>query len=197
MSVSDCFALLQEARQPWLDAVLLKEKFLALSARTHPDRFTDAQEKAAAQSRFAEINAAHETLRDTKRRLQHLLTLERGAKPADIHDIPAAMAEVFIEVLQLLKSVDGFLAARDAQPSALLKARQYATALEWLERVEILQARLAQQHHALEAQLRALSQSWAGATADLLAQVESHYHQASYLARWRQQLQERALQLGL
>ena len=81
--MTDAFALLDEPRQPWLEVEALKTKFLSRSAATHPDKFQDPTEKAAAQTRFADLNSAHETLRDPKRRLQHLLTLESGRKLAD------------------------------------------------------------------------------------------------------------------
>ncbi len=194
--MQDSFALLGEARRPWLDVGLLKESFLKQCAQAHPDRFTSPKEKAAAQSRFAELNAAHETLRSTKRRLQHLLTLERGVKPSDIHDIPAALADVFVEIMELVQRVDRFLAARQSLPSALLKAREQAAALEWWEKVEALRARLNAQQQALDASLQQLSVSWRNPTPEIWEKVEQAYHQASYLSRWRGLLQERSLRLS-
>ena len=40
----DYFALLNEPRRPWLDADLLKQKFLALASDLHPDRVHNASE---------------------------------------------------------------------------------------------------------------------------------------------------------
>src|SRR5215472_9636832 len=75
----DYFALLDEPRRPWLDAEPLKEKFLALSATVHPDRVHNLSEteRAAAQERYTELNAAYQCLREPKERLHHLLELER------------------------------------------------------------------------------------------------------------------------
>jgi len=79
--MTDCFELLQEPRRPWLDADALKARFLKLSAAAHPDRFHGGteSERAQANDRSAELNAAYNTLRETRDRLFHLLELERGA----------------------------------------------------------------------------------------------------------------------
>ena len=60
----DCFALLNEARRPWIDPELLKQKFLTLSAEAHPDRVHNASEpeKRAAQQRYTELNADQKLL---------------------------------------------------------------------------------------------------------------------------------------
>lgn len=81
--MTDAFALLSESRRPWLDADALKSRFLPLSAEVHPDRVHSASEaeKAAANTRYAELNAAYNTLREPRDRLLHLLELEAGGKP--------------------------------------------------------------------------------------------------------------------
>ena len=51
--MSDDFALLDEPRRPWIDAELLKSKFLRLSTAVHPDRFhaaTEDEKRAATNS---------------------------------------------------------------------------------------------------------------------------------------------------
>src|SRR5271167_1774936 len=96
----DYFALLNEPRRPWLDADSLRQKFRALSASAHPDkvRATGELEKSGAAKSFAELNAAYHCLAEPKSRLRHLLELELGAKPGDIRQIPAALADLFAEV---------------------------------------------------------------------------------------------------
>ena len=189
--MTDAFALLDEPRQPWLDVEVLKGKFLTQSSETHPDKFTDPAEKETAQARFAELNTAHEMLRDPKRRLQHLLTLERGEKPAEIHAILPETADLFIEVGQLLKPVDGFLAEREKQSSTLLKAQSYAVALDWLEQVNTLQQTITQHLQQLDTQTKALNSNWN------CASIEKLFHQYSYLQKWQMQLNDRAVRLGL
>ena len=190
MKMTDAFALFDEPRQPWLDSAALKEKFLTRSATTHPDKFTDPDEKAAAQTRFAELNTAHETLRNTTRRLQHLLTLERGRKPAEVHDILPATADLFQQVGQLLGAVDPFLDQRESKTSPLLKAQTYPQALDWLEQVNTLQQTLTQALQHLDVQLQSLNENWIPET------LEPLFHQYSYLQKWQEQLNDRAMRLG-
>ena len=72
--MTDCFALLDEPRRPWLDPDLLKRKFVALSATEHPDRAHSgtAQEKQVAQEHFAELTVAYNRLKEPKERLKPL-----------------------------------------------------------------------------------------------------------------------------
>jgi len=162
-----------------------------LDISIHPDKFTDPAEKESAQEDFTNLNTAHDILRDPKRRLQHLLTLERGKKPAEVHDILPETADLFIEVGQLLKPVDTFLAEREKQSSTLLKAQSYAVALNWLEKVNTLQQTIAHHLQQLDTQAKALNSNWN------YASIENLFHQYSYLQKWQAQLNDRAVRLGL
>ena len=189
--MTDAFALLEFPRQPWLEPDALKQAFLDRSTATHPDKFTDPDDKESAQAQFAELNLAHDTLRDPKRRLQHLLTLERGHKPEEVHDILPETADLFIEVGQLLKPIDTFLAEREAETSPLLKAQSYPQALEWLEKTNTLLSRIQQELQTLNVAARGLNAQW-----DCEA-LEKLFHQYSYLQKWQAQLNDRAVRLGL
>src|SRR5438034_1253303 len=98
----DYFALLTEPRRPWIDPDSLKQKFLVLSSDVHPDRVHNASEaeKCLAQERYTNLNTAYNCLREPKSRLQHLLELELGAKPANLQSIPPDLMDVFLEVSQ-------------------------------------------------------------------------------------------------
>ena len=189
--MTDAFALFEEPRQPWLEVKALKDKFIERSTQTHPDKFTDSAEKESAQTRFTELNSAHDTLRDTKLRLQHLLTLERGQKPDEVHDILPETADLFLEVGQLLKPVDECLDEREKQTSAILKAQSYPEALDWLEKVNSLQQTIVQNLQQLDTQAQALNPNWD------CDSIEKLFHQYSYLQKWKMQLNDRAVRLGL
>ena len=108
--MTDYFALLGEARRPWLDPEKLKEKYFALS-------------RAAAAD--AELNEAFRVLSDPKLRLHHLLTLE-GAELTAGRPVPPSVAELFWNTGTLLREVERWLlknaGATGALARSLLKA---------------------------------------------------------------------------
>ena len=204
--MTDCFVLLEEPRRPWLDADTLKAKFLARSAQVHPDRVHNAPEaeRAAAQERYTAINAAFNTLREPKDRLQHLLELESGAKPGNIQSTPAELTDLFFEVGRLCRDVDFFLLEKGRANSPLLKVKMFRRAMDWTNQINVLQQRLGAQRGELEAQLQAMNAWWSAAPAEPaarraglpLARLEQLYRTFSFLSRWAAQLQERVVQLA-
>jgi DnaJ-domain-containing protein 1 len=205
--MNDAFALLSEPRRPWLDAGALKQKFLALSSAVHPDRVhsaTDA-EKQAANARYAELNAAHNTLREPRDRLLHLLELERGAKPSDIQRIPPGTMDLFVEVGQLCRDIDAFLAERKNVTSPLLKVQMFERGMEWTDKLQALQQRINAKRDELAAELQQMNSVWESAppigsperaVALPLERLEQIYRIFSYVARWSEQVQERNVQLA-
>ena len=198
--MTDCFALLNEPRRPWLDSEQLKTKFHAVSAACHPDHFpasSEAQRRELNQ-RFAEINAAFRCLNDLKDRLQHLLELEAGAKPKDVQRLPPGTMDLFMEVGQKCRDTDAFLAERARVHSPMLKVKLLARGFEWTEQLQNLQGTINQKRNALEAELRQLNTSWetapppgaAGRGAALpLERIEHLYRSVSYMDRWTEQIQ--------
>jgi hypothetical protein len=205
--MTDAFALLNEPHRPWIDAEALKQKFLSLSSPVHPDRVHSATEaeKQAANSRYAELNAAYHTLREPRDRLLHLLELETGAKPADIQRIPPGTMDLFVEVGQLCRDVDRFLGERANVTSPLLKVQMFQAGMEWTDKVQSLQQQVAKKRDELTVELWEMNQAWESApslgsperrAALPLERVEQVYRSFSYIARWSEQLQERNVQLA-
>ena len=199
--MTDYFALLDEPRRPWLDPEGLRKKFLTLSANLHPDRVHSAgeAEKSAAARRFAELNAAFNSLQEPKSRLLHLLELNLGAKPKDVQRIPAALAERFTEVATACRQADAFLAEKNRTTSPLLQVGLFERAQEWIERLKTLQSRLGVFHHQLLDELRSLDAAWTGVgdPKSLLPRLEELYRLFGYFNRWSSQVQERIMQLSL
>ena len=203
--MTDYFALLEEARRPWLDTDSLKQKFLARSAEFHPDRVhgADAATKAAAQQDYAELNAAYLCLREPRDRLRHLLELETGHKPGDLHEMPPELADLFMQIAPVLRQADGFLARYTAITSPLLRAQSYGEAQQFTERLSRLQQGLREPQEALLARLEALGRIWEQQSpakeskTELLPELESICRQLGFFSRWHGQLQERLLRLML
>lgn len=204
--MTDCFALLDELRRPWLDVASLKAKFLARSAEVHPDRVHNAPEaeRATAQGRYTALNAAFNTLREPKDRLQHLLELESGAKPGNIQSTPPELMDLFFEVGRLCRDVDFFLLEKNRANSPLLKVKMFQRGMDWTSQINALQARLNAKRGELEAALAAMNEAWAAAPLEPetrravlpLARLEQLYRTFSFLSRWTAQLQDRLVQLA-
>jgi DnaJ-domain-containing protein 1 len=206
--MTDAFALLAEPRRPWLDADALKARFLPLSTAVHPDRVHGASEaeKLAANERYAELNAAFNTLREPRDRLLHLLELEAGARPKDIQRIPPGTMDLFVEIGQACRDADAFLAKKTEATSPMLRLRLMQEGLTWTDRLQTLQGRVNAKRDEFTAELRALNATWDAAppvgsperaAALPLERLEQIYRAMSYVARWTEQLQERLVRLAM
>ena len=206
--MTDAFALLAEPRRPWLDADALKARFLPLSTAVHPDRVHGASEaeKLAANERYAELNAAFNTLREPRDRLLHLLELEAGARPKDIQRIPPGTMDLFVEIGQACRDSDAFLAKKTEATSPMLRLRLMQEGLAWGDKMQTLQGRVNAKREEFSDELRALNATWDAAppvgsperAAVLpLERLEQIYRAMSYVARWTEQLQERLVQLAM
>jgi curved DNA-binding protein CbpA len=197
----DCFALLAEPRRPWLETEALKGKFFALSATAHPDKVQADGEaaRAAAAKSFAELNGAYRCLAEPKSRLLHLLELELGAKPADIQQIPAGLADLFAEVSTACRAADGFLGEKGKVTSPLLLVQWFERSQEWIDRLNALQQKLNGLHGQLMERLKAADEEWmraqGGEQKKLLPKIEELYRLFGYFNRWNKQIQERLVQL--
>jgi curved DNA-binding protein CbpA len=201
--MTDNFALLNEPRRPWLETDLLKQKFLALASITHPDRIHNAGESAKAEvaKRYAELNAAFNCLTEPKLRLLHLIELELGAKPKDIQQIPAALADLFAEVANNCRNADGFLAEKSKATSPLVQVQLFERGQIWVEKLNGLQRRLNELREQATGELKSLDSKWISADSaprcEILPKLEELYRLFGYFNRWSSQIQERLVQLSL
>lgn len=205
--MSDSFTLLDEPRRPWLDGEALRSKFLALSNGVHPDRFHSApeSERLAATARYTALNAAYNTLKEPRDRLSLLLELELGAKPRDVQRIPPGTMDLFVEVGQLCRDVDAYLAQRSKITSPLLKVKSFEQGMEWTDKLQALNQRIISKRDELASELQQMNRQWetappigspgrAGALP--LERLEQIYRVFSYIARWSEQIQDRTVQLA-
>ena len=206
--MTDCFALLDEPRRPAIDLEALKAKFLSRSAELHPDRTHNAPdaERLAATDSYSALNSAYNTLRNPKERLGHLLELERGSKPSGIESVPAEWMDGFMEVGQLCRAVDAFLAEQSKVTSPLLKVQRFQQAMEWTDKLNSVAGSLNAKLEAATGEVQLLNEAWSsapavgdGARADALPldQLERAFRTVSFVSRWIAQLRERVVRLAI
>lgn len=197
--MTDNFALLNEPRRPWIDVDRLKEKFLALSSRVHPDRVhqSSPEERKDAGERYAEFNAAYNCLREPKERLRHLLELEFGKKSGDIQSIPPGLVDSAFEIGGACKGADTFLAERAKATSPILKVQFFERGQEWTDKLNALQRKINEQREVLLDELKTMNPVWESEAPERpLKRLEEIYRLLGYFARWSEQLQERTVQLS-
>jgi len=190
------FAFFELEPGPSLDLEALKERFARATGETHPDKFqqTPEPERLAAETRYAEMNRAYQTLIDPRQRLLALYELTKGEKPRDVQRIPPGTMDLFKEVGEICRELDEFLERKRTTEGALARAALMGEELTLQDTLMTLRGKLEIFGTALEAELTALDARWRGGEHDLAA-LEAVYRKYSYLARWRQQLEEREMAL--
>ena len=116
------------------------------------------------------------------------------------------MMDVFTQVSQLCRLVDGFLAERNGLHSPLLRVQGFEKGFEWIDKLNALNKQLATRLNELTAELQRMNAVWdeappLGSPARLsalpLERLEQVYQLCGYLTRWMTQIQERLVQLSL
>ena len=190
------FALFDLEPAPALDKAELKERFARATAETHPDKFASAPEaeRNEAATRYASLNQAYQMLIDPRTRLLALYELTKGEKPRDIQRIPPGTMDLFKEVGELCRTLDEFLERKSATTNRLEKAGLMGEELTLQDALTALRVKLESFAASVEGDVTALDARWRGGEKDLNA-LETVYRKYSYVARWRQQLEEREIAL--
>jgi curved DNA-binding protein CbpA len=196
--ITDNFALLNLPRRPWLDPDSLKQTFFSLSAAMHPDRVhqTDDSDKQTANTRYAELNAAYQCLREPRERLRHLLELEMGAKPSDLTQVPEDLMALFFAIGRVFREVDALLVQKSTATSPLLHVELFKRAQEWVEKLGDLQRSLVVRRDALLAELEPMNAGWDASLARPLERLQEIWRLLSFYGRWLAQIQERVVKLS-
>ena len=190
--MTDCFALLQQPRQPWLDFDQLKQKYQELTLAQHPDRaLADRREADSFPYSFAEITEAYRVLTDPKLRLQHLLKLQGHDAPAE-SAVPADLLDLFSRIGNFFQATDGLLQKSQTTQNALARSLLQPEILAARREAEEILEQVRALHEDAIAQTRALNESWTQA----LPAIASLSRRFAYLGRWLEQLQERQFQLA-
>jgi hypothetical protein len=195
----DYFALLDEPRKPWIDTGLLKDKFMEMSARSHPDKFPQAtpEERERISARYAELNAAYQCLSHTRDRLLHLIELETGKPPSDVQRIPPGTSDLFMQIGQTCAQAAAFLEKTPQSDSPILKAKRFVEQMEWTDKLTELQDRLNEISSKLEEELKQMNSDLDNGAPLPLERLEEIYRSASYINRWTDQIREKLVQLAV
>lgn len=188
----DYFALLQQARRPWLDTERLKETYRQLTIATHPDRQTQKGAAATSDSDFAHTNEAYRVLLDPKLRLQHLLKLEGMPTSGDI--VPETLSDVFLETGTLIQEIDLLLSRSTA--NTLSKALRQPEILEKRKLAADLLDKLEKMYQSAVKELEALDRLWTS-THKIAPELLALFSKLAFLTRWLAQLEDRQFQLSI
>lgn len=195
----DYFALLDEPRKPWIDTGLLKDKFMEMSARYHPDKFPQAtpEERERISARYAELNAAYQCLSHTRDRLLHLIELETGKPPSDVQRIPPGTSNLFMQIGQTYAQAAAFLEKQPQTDSPILKAKRFVEQMEWTDKLTDFQNQLQEISDKLEEELKRMNTDMENGAPLPLERLEEIYRSASYINRWTDQIREKIVQLAV
>ncbi len=195
----DYFALLDEPRKPWIDTGLLKDKFMEMSARYHPDKFPQAtpEERERISARYAELNAAYQCLSHTRDRLLHLIELETGKPPSDVQRIPPGTSNLFMQIGQTCAQAAAFLEKQPQTDSPILKAKRFVEQMEWTDKLTDFQNQLQGISDKLEEELKRMNTDMENGAPLPLERLEEIYRSTSYINRWTDQIREKIVQLAV
>ena len=200
----DYFILLGQPRRPWLDPEVLKQRFLQLSAETHPDRIHNQPEteRATAHKYHTDLNAAYRCLREPKDRLRHLLELERGKVSSDLQRIPSDLMDVSMEIGSACREADQLITRKASASSSLLKAQQFQRQQEWVDRLQDLKKKLDGFAGRLIEESKRVDTEWPPGngntppSTELLNKLDGLCRIWGFVNRWQNQLQDRIVQLS-
>ena len=179
--MTDYFALLGEARRPWLDPEQLKEKYFA-------------RNRAAAAE--AELNEAFRVLSDPKLCLHHLLTLE-GAKLTVGRPVPPSVAELFWNTGMLLREVERWLLKSAEAGSALSRALLSGERAKLEGKLDDLERQLNATFETELGRLQELDARASPVPPHELAELVQAYDSISYLTRLLEQVTEKRFRLNV
>lgn len=110
MPMDDPFIRFDLPRRFAIDRQELRRRFLAESAKHHPDRYTDPLDQADAAQRSAEINLAYQTLLDDEQRANVLLSLLGGPDRDQDKSLPP---ELLMEMMEIRQEMEQAIDQKD------------------------------------------------------------------------------------
>lgn len=193
----DYFALLDQPRAPWLDPEKLKETYHQKTLQAHPDAQTSRGSPDLADASFANLNEAYQVLRDPKRRLQHLLSLEGAAPSSTGQAVPEQLQDLFPQIGPLTQRTKLLLAQIQATSNALSRSLLKPQILEVRQEMTEVRGKIQSLSDDSFEQLRQVNAAWTKSRAEQIERLSNLYFAFAYLSRWSTQLDEMIFQLSL
>jgi len=188
----DHFAALSEPRRPWLDLEKLKNRFHILAATHHPD-----SGNANDADSFASLNKSYSVLRDHAARLRHLLELEHPNAVAASAQVPADLADYFMQTAAQQRAIREVAGARDENAPALMKAVREQKRLAVEADGQAMLRTLEKESERTLAEVRELDALWSLEAAPVVARLAQLQIRLAYLGHWIGDLREALLELSL
>jgi curved DNA-binding protein CbpA len=186
----DPFAVLGLPRRPWLNEDALKERFHRLAAEHHPDVH------GGDETPFAEINAAHRTLRDTAMRLRCLLALE-GFEMNGPAQIPDDLGRLFMDTGLARQKLETFLNKEESARSPIARAMLAPEKMMVMDAVETQIAALNEIRETLLEEIREIDRAWPRDAASGAQRLAAIAHSLAFVGKWLAQLREGYARLAL
>jgi curved DNA-binding protein CbpA len=162
--------------------------------QAHPDIQTT---RTGADGTFASLNEAYQVLRDPKRRLHHLLTLEGTAPSSSDQTVPQHLHDLFPVVGALTQRANLLLEKIRVTSNRLSKSLLKPQILEVQNEAKGVREKIQNLSDASLAELRQINLAWAKNPEEQIEALSKLYFAFAYLTRWSTQLDEITFQLSL
>jgi len=183
--MTDYFALLEQARAPWLDPAELKEVFHRKTLEQHPDASA-----AGSQNDFSKLNEAYQVLVDPKRRLHHLLELQGQTASSVGQLVPGDLQDLFLKIGAANQRAMTLLEKTRSASSALARSLLQPESARVRQEIENLRTKVRNLIEDAERELQDTNLT----EFDAIASLQQTF---AYLGRWSSQLDELEFQLSL
>ncbi len=177
--MTDWFAFLDLPCRPRLAESEIKERYLTLAAKLHPDA------SAGDTQAFGDLQQAFRGLSDPALRIRHLLALRFPGHPVSTGAMPPA--DLFMQVGPVLQQARAASQKLERATSTLARTLASLEVGEVLARLKSVRRAVEQTSQSLEERLADLDQQWPEVAPGELAAWAGEW---TFLAKWRAELAE-------
>lgn len=188
--MTDHFAILALPRRPWLEPEEIKGAFQRLAAERHPDSPGGDAEA------FAHTNAAWQILREPASRLRHLLELDFPALDLASTQLPPSLADAFMDMAALLRTLEDFRRRKVAATGALAIALLADDRTKIERRLRAALARIGAIIAGALEEVRTIDASWPQRDATTADRLSALQRELTFAEKWSTQLREGLFVLG-